>query len=110
MRESEKRLLIQESEVKPNRYVGKAMCVISAVAAFVLLLDELGFFHVDRVTMRWSIGISLVLLLVPQGLMASRRLAEKPALKYCVMLSLISVTLVLSVLLNFNVTLVLLLP
>jgi len=65
VRESEYKLLIQESNIKPNRYVVRAMCLISLVAIFVLMINEMGFFRVNKILMRRSIFISLFLLIPP---------------------------------------------
>ena len=110
LRRDEARLYREEADIRPNRYCARAMCLIAAVALLVLFINELGLFHVEKLVMRLGIGVALVALVIPQALVISERWSGWPGLKYIILGCISAVAMIVSTMLHFHATLVLLMP
>lgn len=110
MLNSEKKKLITENEIKPNRYAANTLIGFAAVLLLVFVLNEMNIYHVNKDTMRLCCFISFILLLIPQIIVHNSKLISHPASKYVIMTVIMLLTLIMTTLLNIYVTLVLILP
>ncbi len=80
-----KTLRAQENERKPNLYVAAALRIGLGAQLLCLLLNEIGLFHVDKLTMRVCVAIGVLCSLLPQVLVYNDKLATNPKSKYVVL-------------------------
>ena len=79
------RILIEENEIKPNRYVVRTLFFIMLIMLVCELLNELGIFHVTPARMRTISVLVILCTLVPLLLCRRSSRIELPATKYLVM-------------------------
>lgn len=106
----EQNILTYENEQKPNRYAARAMITVTVVLVVAWLLNEMSVFHVSPVLMRTGTGISVITAVIPLILSQNSRTSIHPVTKYIIMGCTVALTFLISVLLNFHVTMVLLFP
>lgn len=110
MLNSEKKKLITESEINPNRYVANTMIGVGAAILLVFVLNEINIYEVNKNMMRLCSLISLILLMIPQIIVHNEKMLSHAASKYVIMTVMMLLTLIITVLLNVHVTLVYILP
>lgn len=106
----EKKVLITEKEIKPNRYAATAMLVMGATLLLAFILNELNIFEVNKVTMRTCFLISMILILIPQVIIRNEKMLSHAASKYVIMSLIMILTLISTVIFNSHATLLFLLP
>ena len=97
------------NEITANVMVGTTMMIIFAVMLICLLLNEVGVFTADKVTMRWAVLIAS-LVEVPITILNSIYVGTKKWLKIPLMVDLVVVCAILSAALGHNITLVMVFP
>ena len=97
------------NEITANVMVGTTMVIIFAVMLVCLLLNEVGVFTADKVTMRWAVLIASIVE-VPITVINSKYVGAKEWLKIPLMVDLIMVCAILSAALGHNITLVMVFP
>ena len=97
------------NEITANVMVGTTMLIIFCVMLLCLLLNEIGVFTADKVTMRWAVLIA-GLVEVPITILNSKYVGTKPWLKIPLMVDLILVCAILATALGHNVTLAMVFP
>ena len=97
------------NEITANVMVGTTMVIIFAVMLVCLLLNEVGVFTADKVTMRWAVLIASIVE-VPITVINSKYVGAKEWLKIPLMVDLIIVCAILSAALGHNITLVMVFP
>lgn len=80
------RLLIEENEYKPNRYVARTSAILFGVLFVGYAMNLMGFFMVDRILMNILLGISLFIggIIIYIGYFEAT--ATRPITKYIIML------------------------
>ena len=106
----EQNILTNETERKPNRYAANAMATVTVVLVLVWILNELSVFHVDPWLMRGGALLSVVAAAIPLVLSHHPAANVSPVTKYVIMGCAVVCTFIVSVLLNFHVTMALLFP
>ena len=79
------RILIEENEIKPNRYVMRTLFYIMLIMLICELLNEVGIFHVTPARMRTVCVLVVICTMVPLLLCLRSPWIELPATKYLVM-------------------------
>ena len=79
------RILIEENEIKPNRYVVRALFFILLIMLVCELLNELGIFRVTVARMRMVFILVIICTMIPLLLCRRPQWIELPATKYVVM-------------------------
>ena len=79
------RILVEENEIKPNRYVVRTLFFIMIIMLFCELLNEVGIFHVTPVRMRTVSVLIIICTVVPLLLCRRSPRIELPTTKYLVM-------------------------
>ena len=97
------------NEITANVMVGTTMVIIFAVMLVCLILNEVGVFTADKVTMRWAVLIASIVE-VPITVINSIYVGAKKWLKIPLMVDLIFVCAILSAALGHNITLVMVFP
>ena len=97
------------NEITANVMVGTTMMIVFAVMLVCLLLNEVGIFTADKVTMRWAVLLASVVE-VPITVINSIHVGTKSWLKIPLMVDLILVCAILSAALGHNITLVMVFP
>ena len=97
------------NEITANVMVGTTMMIIFVVMLICLILNEVGVFTADKVTMRWAVLIASIIE-VPITVINSIYVGAKEWLKIPLMVDLIIVSAILSAALGHNITLVMLFP
>lgn len=106
----EQNILTNETERKPNRYAANAMATVTVVLVLVWILNELSVFHVNPWLMRGGALLSVVAAAIPLVLSHHPAANVAPVTKYVIMGCAVVCTFIVSVLLNFHVTMALLFP
>ena len=78
------RILIEENEIKPNRYVVRTLFFIMLIMLVCELLNEISVFHVALSRMRMVTVLVIICTVVPM-LLCRRPRIELPGTKYLVM-------------------------
>lgn len=81
----EDEILIEENELKPNKYVANIVLFTLGAVIIVELLNETGVFHVNTVKMRLCCILVALCALIVQAVRFSRRAACSPKTKYFVL-------------------------
>ena len=97
------------NEITANVMVGTTMVILFAVMLVCLILNEVGVFTADKVTMRWAVLIASIVE-VPITVINSIYVGAKKWLKIPLMVDLIFVCAILSAALGHNITLVMVFP
>lgn len=84
--DSAKILRSEENERKPNLYVAAALRIGILTLLLCLIFNEIGLFHVGKVTMRVCVTIGVLCCLVPQVIAANEKLATNRRSKYVVLI------------------------
>lgn len=105
-----KDIIIEEMNVKPNKYSAKAMSFVIAAAVIVLILNEIGIFKSKIVETRISIIVALCFLIAPIILVTNKKLVRMPQTKYIVIICSIISTLFVTTFLFFHATIIILFP
>lgn len=100
---------ILANEITANVMVGTTMMLIFAVMLICLLLNEVGVFSADKVSMRWAVLLASVVE-VPITVLNSIYAGTKKWLRNPLMVDLILVCAILSAVLGHNITLVMAFP
>ena len=79
------RILIEENEIKPNRYVVRTLFFIMLIMLICELLNEVGIFRVTPARMRTVCVLVILCTLVPLLLCRRPPWIELPVTKYLVM-------------------------
>ena len=79
------RILIEENEIKPNRYVLRTLFYVMAIMLICEFLNESGIFHVTPARMRMVTVLVVFCTIVPLFICRRPALIESPATKYLVM-------------------------
>ena len=79
------RILIEENEIKPNRYVVRTLFIIMIIMLICELLNEIGIFRVAPARMRVVSVLVVIFTMVPMLLCHKSSWIELPATKYLVM-------------------------
>ena len=79
------RILIEENEIKPNRYVAHTLFVIMLIMLICELMNELGIFQVTPQRMRIVSVLVMVCTIIPLLLCLKSSWIELPVTKYLVM-------------------------
>ena len=79
------RILIEENEIKPNRYVLRTLLYLMVIMLICELLNELGIFHVTPTRMRTVSVLVIICTVVPVLICRIPLQIELPATKYMVM-------------------------
>ena len=110
MLKDEYRLLVEEKEKKPNRYMAKALLVCMVLTISGLVLNEFGIYKIDKVLMRTLSIISLITCAVPIFVVKNEKWVSSPVCKYVLMGLLFIPTFLALSALNFHVTLLIIFP
>ena len=93
------RILIEENEIKPNRYVVRTLFYIMIIMLICELLNEVGIFHVILARMRMISVLVIICTIVPMLICRKSSWIELPKTKYlvmsCAMLEILLVMLIL---------------
>ena len=84
MLNSEKKRLITENEIKPNRYAANAVIGVAVVLLLIFVLNEMHIYDVNNNLMRICSLISLILLFIPKIIVHNEKLLSHPASKYVI--------------------------
>ena len=79
------RILIEENEIKPNRYVVRTLFYIMLIVLICELLNEVDIFHVTPLRMRAVTVLVIICTMVPLLLCRRPSRIELPSTKYLVM-------------------------
>ena len=79
------RILIEENEIKPNRYVLRTLFCLMLIMLICELLNEIGIFRVTLSRMRMVSGLVIICTVVPLLLCRKSSWIELPMTKYLVM-------------------------
>lgn len=101
---------IDLTEEKANEYVAKTLLVFSAVLVFAFLLNELDVFKITKSTMRFCTPLCLFFSLVPSILAHHPKTRHNSDTKYLMILNVIVASGIVVTMLNFHVTVILILP
>lgn len=86
-------LLIENNEIKPNRFAAKALIVGIIALAMCLFLNEIGVFLIsDKAMMRASCGIAAFFCAAPQFFVYNDKIAGKTWFKYIMLLCVLALT------------------
>lgn len=86
-------LLIENNEIKPNRFAAKALIVGIVALAMCLFLNEIGVFLIsDKAMMRASCGIAAFFCAAPQFFVYNDKIAGKYWFKYIMLLCVLALT------------------
>ena len=110
MRSNERKLYVQESEIRPNRYVVIAITVLTCVMVVVLVLNEVGIFLVQKVNMRYAIAAGIICLELPLLLTATQSRLRNPKSKYLLLTCVTLAMFIISVMLYFHTILACIVP
>jgi len=110
MLNSEKKRLIEENEINPNRYAANAVIGVGAALLLVFILNEINIYDISKKTMRLCCLISLILLMIPRIIVQRKKMLAHAASKYVIMTVIMLMTLIITILLNVHVTLVYIFP
>ena len=103
-------IIVSETDIRPNRFSIYALSGIILVLAICFGLNSIDVFEIDKTFMALSFGITMAIYMVMIVIANDeRRLANRKA-KYLIMFMTFVIMLILSVLLNINATLALLMP
>ena len=95
----EEQIWTEENEIKPNRYVARTLLWVFGALVVCEILNELGFFHVERLQMRVICAIALILTAIMGFAASDDRLVRVKSCKYiimtCAMLEVLAVMLLL---------------
>lgn len=97
------------NEITANVIVGTTMMIIFAIMLLSLVLNEIGVFTADKVTMRWAV-LCAAIVEVPITVLNSKYLGTKLWLRVPLMVDLTIVCAILAATLGHNVTLVMVIP
>ena len=104
------KLLLEENEIKPNRYVARTLVFVGIITIILWIINELGIFRVDKMIMRISTVLELIFLGIPQIIAYSPRYAQAKKSKYLIVACFLCVSFIAVTCLNFHVTLILMFP
>lgn len=104
------RLLVEEKEKKPNRYMAKALLVCMVLTISGLVLNEFGIYKIEKVLMRSLSIISLITCAVPIFVVKNEKWVSSPICKYVLMGLLFIPTFFALSALNFHGTLLIIFP
>lgn len=105
-----KNIILEEMNVKPNKYSAKAMCFIIASAIIVLILNEIGVFKTKTVETRISIIVALCSLIIPVILVTNKKIVRIPQTKYVIIIFSIIAAMGVTTFLFFHATIIIILP
>lgn len=103
-------IIIEEMNVKPNKYSAKAMAFVIVAAIIVWLLTEFGVFRSSLNATRISFLIASCFLVVPIIIAKNKKFVQSKASKYVIVGCSIVATLVVSVVLFFHATIIIMFP
>ena len=104
------RILVEENEIKPNRYVVRTLFFIMLLMLVCELLNEVGIFHVTLSRMRMVSVLVILCTMVPLLLCRRSPWIESPVTKYLVMCFAMVEILLIMILLGQWADLILLMP
>lgn len=110
MLRDEYKLLVEEKEIIPNRYMAKALLFCLLLSISSLVLNEVGVYIIDVTLMRLLTAISCVACIIPTFIVRNKKWASNPKCKYILMCLVLIPTFLAVAALNFHVTLLLLFP
>lgn len=110
MLRDEYKLLVEEKEKKPNRYMARALlfCLVLTISGWIL--NEVGVYRIDPVLMRVSSAFSCLACLIPTFIIKNEKWISNPICKYVLMGFILIPTFMAVAALNFHVTLLLVFP
>ena len=79
------RILIEENEIKPNRYVVRTLFYVMLIMLICELLNEVGIFRVTPSRMRMVFVLVVICTVIPLLLCRRSQWVESPTTKYLVM-------------------------
>lgn len=86
-------LLIENNEIKPNRFAAKALIVGMIALAICLFLNEIGVFQItDKVMMRIACGVAMFTCAAPQFFVYNDKIAGKYWFKYIMLICVCALT------------------
>ncbi len=103
-------ILMNEFNIKPNKYAAIAMAFTGLIAFVVLLLRELDIYMTNLVLSRISLITAIIILFIPLSLIFCPSLLEKRFIKYVIVGCSFISTLIVSVMLFFHATMFILFP
>lgn len=108
---AEKSVLLQETEVKPNKYAQLVLSVLLCGMLFCWIINEIGLFRVDKWQMRIGSAIPMLCVCILIILMKRvKNMMSRPITKWLVYIVSTILTLFISTLLTFHTTIMLLFP
>ncbi len=111
MIDSEKQLYIRETEEKPNYLAVIVMAISLGIVFLCWIANEIGFFRLDRWTMRIGMFISVVVTAIPLIILAlDRKQYSNPKIKYLILLACFGYTMTITTMLTFHSEILLILP
>lgn len=103
-------IIIEEMNVKPNKYSAKAMSWVIVAAVVVWILTEVGVFKTSVSATRISFFIAVCFLVIPIIIAKNNKFVQSKASKYVIVGCSIIATLVISVVLFFHTTIIIMFP
>lgn len=110
MLRDEYKLLVEEKEKKPNRYMAKALLFCMVLTISGLILNEVGVYKIDLVLMRILSIASIIACFIPTIIVRNEKWIAHPGCKYVLMMLVLIPTFLAASALNFHVTLLLIFP
>jgi len=110
--EVEKELALQqiEDEKISNKYVMRTIHIVAGLVIIFELLNEVGFFYIDKPLFRGCTIVVVAMALILQSISKNQKILASGILKYLIMIYIILITLMNTVLLSFHATLMVFFP
>lgn len=105
-----RKIYVNETERRPNKYAANVLAGVVAVIATVCLLNETGVFQVSKELVRICLAVSFLQFLIMQFITHKDDLIIHPASKYIIMSMVLFLVLTITVLLNIHAVLAFVLP
>ena len=104
------KILVYETERKPNLYAANVLAGVVGVIAIVFLMNEFKVFDVNRILVHICLTVSLSQFLIMRLIVHYPALTVHPASKYVIMGMVLLLVLTVTVLLNIHAVLAFVLP
>ena len=104
------RFLIEENEIKPNRYSAVTMLLVAVILMFLWVINQVGLFRVDKQLMTVCSLMELAVIAVIEYFGSSSRWNWKSITKYIIIGCMLLVAFIAYTCLNFHVQLAIMFP
>lgn len=103
-------LFLEETEIKPNRYVANSMLMTTPVLFITWMLNEADIFLVDKSRMRIACFFGILFLFLPQMIIHNKQWIKHPLSKFIIMFCQIGSIFIVLTILNLWGLLIIMFP